>query len=120
MSKVVSLSKAKKVTMISSHLAIDELKRSIKQHNIKKSKYYNELVIGRFIVWYVHNTTQYEHDHHKLQISSRDSNDDMFLSLALLSQANYLISVDKDLLILKSVGKTKIVTPKEFIENLKK
>ena len=47
---------------------------------------------------------------------SRDSNDDFLLSLSLDAQADYLITGDKDLLVLKSIGETKIVTMTEYLE----
>lgn len=45
---------------------------------------------------------------------SRDNNDDHVLSLAVDAKAHYLISSDKDLLVLKNINKTKIVTMSEF------
>jgi uncharacterized protein len=45
----------------------------------------------------------------------RDSKDNMFLSLALSSQANALISGDNDLLILHPFEKLEILTAREFI-----
>ena len=46
---------------------------------------------------------------------SRDRNDDHVLSLAVDARAAYLISSDKDLLVLKNIGKTKILTMSEFL-----
>jgi putative PIN family toxin of toxin-antitoxin system len=46
---------------------------------------------------------------------SRDSNDDHVLSFAVDAKARYLISSDKDLLVLKHIGKTKILTMTEFL-----
>ena len=46
---------------------------------------------------------------------SRDTNDDHVLALAVDAKAHYLISADKDLLVLKKIEKTKIVTMAEFI-----
>lgn len=45
---------------------------------------------------------------------SRGPKDDFLVALADLSQADYLISYDKDLLNLKRRGRTKIVKPSEF------
>jgi len=53
-----------------------------------------------------------------LPLHSRDPKDDKLLSLALAGQADYLITGDKDLLILNrnpSLGKLKIITAKEFL-----
>lgn len=45
----------------------------------------------------------------------RDPKDDIFLSLANQTQADYLISLDKDLIEVKKVGVTKIVEPRTFL-----
>ena len=47
----------------------------------------------------------------------RDPNDDFLLILAKDGKADYLITGDKDLLILNPFNKTKICTPTEFKEN---
>ena len=49
----------------------------------------------------------------------RDSNDDFLLSLSKDGKADYLITGDNDLLDLKTFGKTKIVTIKDFIVIIK-
>ncbi len=49
----------------------------------------------------------------------RDPKDDKFLSLALNGEADYLVTGDQDLLVLKKIGRTKIVTPKDFIAVMK-
>lgn len=47
---------------------------------------------------------------------SRDCNDDFLLNLALDSNADYLVTGDSDLLILKQIGVTKIITIQELKE----
>jgi putative PIN family toxin of toxin-antitoxin system len=50
------------------------------------------------------------------QISrSRDPHDDMFLEICVASHADYLITGDEDLLSLKTIESTKIITPKQFL-----
>jgi len=46
---------------------------------------------------------------------SRDSKDDFLLSLAVDGDATHLITGDKDLLVIKKIKKTKILTIKEFL-----
>ena len=46
----------------------------------------------------------------------RDPKDDKFLELALNGQADYLVTGDADLLELKKIGQTKIITASEFLE----
>ena len=44
----------------------------------------------------------------------RDKNDDDIISLAVSNNVNYLITGDKDLLVLKKYKKVKIISPREF------
>ena len=56
----------------------------------------------------------------KLEISEcRDPKDNFLLSLAAESKADYLVTGDFDLLTLKKIRKTKILTWKDFINELK-
>ena len=48
----------------------------------------------------------------------RDPKDNFLLNLALDSQADYLLSGDEDLLVLGSVGSTRIVTLAEFAQQM--
>jgi hypothetical protein len=48
----------------------------------------------------------------------RDEKDNFLLNLSVDSKADYLITGDKDLLILDKIANTKILTPSEFIDNL--
>lgn len=51
-------------------------------------------------------------------IQIRDSKDQFILGTALSGQADYLVTGDKDLLVIKhhkKIGKLKIVTPSEFL-----
>ncbi len=51
---------------------------------------------------------------------SRDSKDNKFLDVSFAADAKYLVSGDKDLLELNSIGRTKIISPRVFIERLKR
>ena len=48
----------------------------------------------------------------------RDPKDDMFLECAASISAKYIVSGDKDLLVLKSFGKATIVTAHEFVDSI--
>ena len=48
----------------------------------------------------------------------RDINDDKFLACAIEAKADYLITGDKDLLILKEYTGIKIITPRKFLRIL--
>lgn len=97
----------------------EELRNTITLKNIKRLPEYNERRVGQFIVWYKYNTKKFEVINYRPKLQSRDPNDNMFLSLATTSKANYIITLDKDLLELMSVEGTKIVTPREFMNVFK-
>ena len=46
----------------------------------------------------------------------RDEKDNQILDLCFAGTADYLITGDKDLLVIKKFGKTKITKPKEFLK----
>jgi putative PIN family toxin of toxin-antitoxin system len=50
---------------------------------------------------------------------TRDPKDDYLLAYALVGQADYLVTGDKDLLVLGQVEKTRIVTARDFAEVIK-
>jgi len=50
----------------------------------------------------------------------RDSKDNFLLNLALDSQADYLLTGDEDLLVLKNIKRTRICTWGDFIDDLGK
>jgi uncharacterized protein len=50
---------------------------------------------------------------------TRDPKNDFLVQLAIDSKADFLVSGDKDVLVLGEVGDTKIVTPSKFIELIK-
>ena len=47
---------------------------------------------------------------------TRDLKDDKFVACALVGGANYIISEDKDILVLAVVGDVRIVTPYDFVQ----
>jgi uncharacterized protein len=51
---------------------------------------------------------------------SRDPNDDMVIACAVVSQATYLVTRDKDLLTLTQHQKIRMTTPEQFIEILRR
>ena len=55
---------------------------------------------------------------HELPAVSRDPKDDKFLATARAAQADYLVSEDRDLLVLGEDEGTRIVTARDFLEIL--
>jgi putative PIN family toxin of toxin-antitoxin system len=54
-----------------------------------------------------------------LVVQCRDPKDDKFLSLAKQIDADFIITLDADLLALGSINKTDIIMPGEFLERMK-
>lgn len=54
-----------------------------------------------------------------VESASRDPKDDIFLACAKAANADYLVSEDQDLLVLKEYGGTKIVNAITFLDILK-
>lgn len=52
----------------------------------------------------------------KIENVVRDVKDDYLIALAKKSKARFLITGDKDLLVLKKVGKTEIITMSDFLQ----
>lgn len=50
----------------------------------------------------------------------RDPKDEMFLSAATAGKVDYIVSGDKDLLVLESIFNSKIVTARHFFETINK
>jgi len=48
----------------------------------------------------------------------RDEKDNFLLNLAIDSKADFLITGDEDLLIIKEIGKTKIITMRDFVDSI--
>ena len=46
----------------------------------------------------------------------RDPDDDMFLAVALAADADWLVTVDRQLLSVRKVGRTRILRPERFLE----
>ncbi|CAN5172108.1 hypothetical protein BH09PAT1_BH09PAT1_1700 [soil metagenome] len=117
--EIFNLVKQKKVTLITCKEALQELKTTLASDKIKKLPYYRPHINAEFVAWYQYNA--------ELQFISsvepthaRDQNDSFFIHLAEISNADFLISGDKDLLVLKSINTTKVVKPKEFIISIQK
>ncbi len=54
----------------------------------------------------------------EIKATCRDPHDDKFLAVAANSQASWLITGDKDLLVLQVFQNTKIITPAEFLSQI--
>lgn len=51
---------------------------------------------------------------------SQDADDDKFIEVAVVGVCDYIISGDKDLLVLKHYKKIQIITPSEYLQTNRK
>jgi len=66
------------------------------------------------IIQYLKNQTQWIIPESEIIENLRDPNDCMIIATALSGEADYLITGDKDMLILKKIKKTVIISPREY------
>ncbi|MDO8609071.1 MAG: putative toxin-antitoxin system toxin component, PIN family, partial [bacterium] len=104
-----------KITLAICKETLNELKIKLSSPEIKKLLQYKPYLNAIFTAWYQYNAKMYYLQPTDVHFNVRDPNDIIYLQLALISKADYLISGDKDLLILQSVGKTCIIKPNIFI-----
>jgi len=54
-----------------------------------------------------------------LPVFTRDPKDDKFVACALAAYAQYMVTLDKDILVLQSLGDVQMVTPYEMVQVLR-
>lgn len=114
---IVKLATLNEITLVACKETFHELQNTLGSTHVKKLPNFKNNQIGRFVAWYKYNAKfvllpQQSESTRKI----RDSNDIIYILLAEVANAAYLITHDKDLLVLKEIYGTKIVTPKEFLE----
>lgn len=90
------------------------MQNTIADNDVKKYLVYRQPVIAKFMAWYKYNSEIFEIGN--THILDRDPNDSIWLNLIESSQAEYLITSDKDLLELQEFQNCKIVRIKDLIE----
>ncbi|HRN69622.1 MAG TPA: putative toxin-antitoxin system toxin component, PIN family [Candidatus Woesebacteria bacterium] len=113
---IVSLAKLKKLILAISIDTLEELKTVVQKNRFKKDINYSLHKVSTFVAWYQYNSKKIKVNNNYHSPTLRDPKDNMFLQLAIASEATYLISLDKDLLTLGFINKTIIVTPRQFLE----
>lgn len=114
--KIIRQAKSGKIKLIASKESIGELKKTLAHQSIKKLPNYKSYLIASFVAWYQYNVIYYSLDEKEIFKGSRDVKDNIFLQLALVSKAKYIITGDKDLLVIKRIKSTKIITTENFFE----
>lgn len=76
----------------------------------------DDTTLKRWKVWLTHpRNVSVVHTYLPKYSELRDPTDDPFLAAAVFAEAHYLISRDKDLLVLEEFHDVKIVKPEEFV-----
>ncbi len=105
----------KKIQLIFSKELIEEFITVVKRPKFKR--FFNDSDIEKLLEFFDYYGKLIEVN---TQVNEcRDSKDNFLLNLAIDSKAAYLITGDSDLLVLKKIKKTKILTWLDFINELK-
>jgi putative PIN family toxin of toxin-antitoxin system len=88
------------------------------ENNLKLKLKLPQQIISE-IINYIDEVTIKEHPPKLQKKISRDTSDDLILSLAEISNSEFIITGDKDLLALKRYKSTRIIKPREFWEILR-
>ena len=113
---IFKLADLNKIEFAVSQETLLELKTVITSDQIKKYTSKRNHIIAPFINKYQHTSKIFKCNPKLTSSKLRDHNDNIFIQLASISKAPYLVTGDKDLLILKSLEKTLIVKPEEFVK----
>lgn len=113
---IVRFAQSNRIKLVASKETMSELKYVISHNHIKKLPGYKAHTVASFIAWYQYNVEYFSISDITPSRQIRDTSDTIFLKLAIVSQAEYIVSGDNDLLVLRHIQKTKIITAAEFIE----
>ena len=108
-----------RLTLVVNKETLEEFETKITTPKIKK-QIKNIVYSEYFLSWYRKNAVvfpMYINNPHIASKNLRDRNDLIFIDLILSSKAQFLITLDKDLLVLKQIKNTKIMKPDEFMQN---
>ena len=115
--KILDLIENKKIDVYTCPEQIIELKGVLERPKFKpifiKAKLKPEIIVSGFL-----NSARLIKQVMNINVIEVDSSDNIILACALSAGAEYLVSGDKHLLSLKKFQKTKILKPKEFLENI--
>ena len=112
--EIADLVKSNRVILCTCVESLLELQNTIADNDVKKYLIYRQSVIAKFMAWYKYNTEIFEIENtHTLD---RDPKDSMWLNLIESSQAQYLVTNDKDLLEVQKFQNCKIVRIRDLIE----
>ena len=112
--KVIDLWKSGRIVLCLTKEIIDEYTAVLKHLGVGKEELkdlYNLIISSYNILYSVRSS--------KLHAVSHDPGDDKFIESAFVSNAKYIISIDKDLLNITDYFETRVVTPRKFLDSIK-
>ena len=110
--KILQLITNDKLQLIISSEILKEILHKVKEFKVKSTDIKSlEKILSLYTIWV---------DPRKKPNICRDPKDNMFLAVAYEGKADFIVTGDKDLLILKKFDKTLIITPREFLNILGK
>jgi putative PIN family toxin of toxin-antitoxin system len=108
---VLNLARNEVLTLVCSPSVLQEISRTLQGKKFGLSKAQLDVLI-KDLLSYTWPVVEPPFVHPRL----RDPKDNFICSLAIKSRASYLVTGDKDLLVLKRVQKTRILTARGFLE----
>jgi len=112
--KVIDLWKSGRIVLCLTKEIIDEYTAVLKHLGVGKEELkdlYNLIISSYNILYSVRSS--------KLHAVSHDPGDDKFIECAFVSNAEFVISIDKDILEMADYLEVKIVSPGEFLDIIK-
>ena len=98
--------------LLASSESITELKGKLEEP--KFERYFTQEEANSYLHDYLDRVTMY--DTPDIPPVCADPDDDYLFALALIGEADYLVSGDKQVLALDPYGKTRVVTPRQFLD----
>ena len=117
--RIIRLAEEKKVEIILSKAILEEFSRVLGYKDIQDKVKDKNLEVRNSFQKIVELATIIDPEE-KVDIIKYDPDDNKFLECAKAGNADYIISKDKHLLNLKMFENIQIITPKEFLEKMKK
>lgn len=106
-----------KVRMVTSPELIEELEGVLRRDYIQALIRPEE---GKALLDAIHLVGEISPPLETIPSYTRDPKDDKFIACALAGNAEYVITVDEDILALKALANVRMVTPEEFVEILRR
>lgn len=117
--QILSAIRTRKIILVTSSVIVEEIEEVINRERIIKLTKMSKDERADFIDKLIERS-DVTAGKQLLQLVGRDIKDDKFLACGFEAKADYIVTGDKDLLVLKEYEGIKIVTPRQFLEILNK